>query len=144
MIAVITPGLTTVTPRTVISPARVWPFEFPTLASGGEITTVAPGRKFVPTSVILIRSAPRVENPGETLVRTGPGKAAAVKFIGLEVDPPPRVANGLKWALARVLLSHCHIRLFQHPLKLTRARTGIVLRPLVFSDETLTAITKRM
>jgi hypothetical protein len=94
MIAVITPPFTTVALRTTTSPAGVCPLELVTLANGGEMTTVAPGLKFAPTSVICARSAPWATNSGEALVRTGEGAGVTVSGIALEVVPPP-AAEGL-------------------------------------------------
>jgi hypothetical protein len=67
MSAVITPEFTIVTLSTLTSPACVCPSEALNVASGGEITTVAPGLKFDPTSVRLTCSTPCVVNPGEAL-----------------------------------------------------------------------------
>ncbi len=53
------------------------PVDWLSAASGGEITTVAPGLKFDPTSVICTWLAPRTSSPGVALVNTGaaPGLA---------------------------------------------------------------------
>jgi len=59
-----------------------------TAASGGETTTVAPGRKFAPTSVILTWSAPCFVNSGETLIRLGGGPMLTVSCTALEVSRP--------------------------------------------------------
>src|SRR5262252_1049828 len=61
------------------------------LASGGEIITVAPGRKFAPIKVICTRSVPCVARLGPILVKDGGGAGTpagvTVKIAGLEVSP---------------------------------------------------------
>ena len=100
--AVIKLLLTTFTLSTATSAARVCPLDWPTLWSGGEITTVAPGLKFDPTSVICMRLAPCVENSGDELIRTGTGAVPTMSDTGFEVRPPP-TANGLKAVTCNVV-----------------------------------------
>jgi hypothetical protein len=88
------PGFTTATFETATSVAGVCPLEAPTVASGGEIMTVAPGRKFAPIKVILRWSAPCPVNSGETLVRLGEGAALATICAAFEVCARP--PKGLK------------------------------------------------
>lgn len=99
--AVISPEFATTTLTTDTSVARVCPLESLTAASGGEITTVAPGRKFAPTNVIRMWSAPCPVNWGETLIRLGEGALLTVSATALEVSPPP-AAKGLKTVIDSV------------------------------------------
>ena len=66
-----------------------------TEAIGGEITTVAPGRKFVPTNVSRTWSAPCPVKPGETLMRVGAGTLLTTSGTAFDVRPP-RTARGSK------------------------------------------------
>src|SRR5260370_42025287 len=61
----------TLTLATEISFAWMEPTDFATLASGGEITTRAPGRKFVPVRVRRNPSVPWVAMPVPALVSVG-------------------------------------------------------------------------
>jgi hypothetical protein len=79
---------------TFTSLARVCPLESVTAANGGEITTVAPGRKFAPTSVILAWSAPCPVNSGEALIRLGAGATLTVSVTGFDVSPPLTAVGG--------------------------------------------------
>ncbi len=107
-IAVIRPLLTTVVLRTATSVARVRPLDWLRLGSGGEITTVAPGRKFEPTRVIWIRLPDCAENSGDELIRIGAGAAVTASGTAFEVSPTPPAASGLNtviWRLAGVTMS---------------------------------------
>jgi hypothetical protein len=63
-------------------------------ASGGEITTVAPGLKFAPTSVICTWLSPRTGNPGAALMRMGAGAGGlTVSVTVFEGSGPPVAAR---------------------------------------------------
>jgi len=77
-----------------------------TAASGGEITTVAPGRKFAPTSVILTWSAPCIVNSGETLIRLGERAMLTVSGTALEISTPvPKILATVTCSVAGVAIS---------------------------------------
>jgi len=88
--AVISPEFTRVTLTTVTSVACTLPVDALNDASGGEITTVAPTRKFAPTSVIRTWLAPCTGNSGEALVKNGEGTGAATMSVtALDVSGAP-------------------------------------------------------
>src|SRR5450755_3619480 len=95
-----------------MSLARVCPLELFTPGIGGEMTTVAPGRKLAPTSVMRIRSAPWLANSGEMLVRDGPGTAVVTVSITAFEVIPGLAASGLNtvtWSAAGKLTSEAKI-----------------------------------
>ena len=108
--AVITPEFTTVELTTLTSPACVCPVESPSAASGGEITTVAPGLKFAPSSVMLTRSTPTVVNPGCALVSCGEAASTTVSCTVFDgVDNPPFIFRTVIFTAPGVAMSEAKI-----------------------------------
>ena len=96
--------LSTLTFCNCTSVAALVPVETATDGSGGEMTTVAPGRKFVPINVSRTLLEPGAANPGETLVSVGAVPAAVTRRrSGFEVKPPPGTpATGVNAVMSRV------------------------------------------